>query len=74
MRSKAVSRQKKIYVGPTLTGPDADLTPVTVAFRDVTGDHQPDMIIEIAGTNEEYILVNDHDTFRPAKPDEVTGQ
>ena len=65
--------KSKIYVGPTLTGSDADLTPVTVAFRDVTGDHEPDMMIEIPGTNTEYILVNDHDSFRPAKPNEVTG-
>jgi hypothetical protein len=63
----------KIYVGPTITGPNADRAPVTLQFRDVTGDHVPDLLIELPDTHEASVLVNDHTTFRTPKPNEVTG-
>jgi hypothetical protein len=35
----------KIYVGPQLYGPGADLAPVTLQFRDPQHTHHPDMIV-----------------------------
>src|SRR6266478_626474 len=35
----------RIYLGPQLYGPSADLVPVTLSFQDVNGDHLPDMIV-----------------------------
>jgi hypothetical protein len=61
----------QIYVGPTL-GEGQDLVPVTLAFRDLTGDGKPDMIV-IAGVMS-TIFINDMTAtpahFRPLKPGE----
>lgn len=58
----------RIYVGPQLFGPGADLVPVTLTFVDVNGDHRPDMILIVAGTR--IVFINDQGGFRPLKPDE----
>ena len=51
----------KVYLGPQLTGPDADLTPITLQFVDRTGDHLPDMIVQFGAVEVSY--TNEHGTF-----------
>ena len=63
--------QMKVYQVTTLFGDGEDLTPVTLSFRDVTGDGKPDMLIHIE--NQTLVYVNDGGSFRPAKPGEVQG-
>jgi hypothetical protein len=41
--------QAKIYLGPRLYGPQADLVPITLQFVDPRHDHQPDMIVLFQG-------------------------
>lgn len=55
----------------SLSGPDADEVPVTLSFADVNGDGKPDMIVHFNG--QEVVYINDHGTFRPAKPGEATN-
>ncbi len=62
------------YTGPTFYGAGADTTPVTLTFKDVTGDGAPDLIIHAGATIT--VLVNDpaHNDFRPLRPgDHVSG-
>jgi hypothetical protein len=61
--------KSKIYLGPILTGPGQDLAPVTLSFRDVTGDHKLDMILNIQGSH--FVFVNDNGQFRTPKPNEI---
>lgn len=56
----------KIYIGPTLVGPGQDLAPVTLSFRDVTGDGKVDMIVNVEGSH--FVFINDGSQFRPAQP------
>jgi hypothetical protein len=58
----------RIYMGPQLYGDNSDLVPVTLAFRDVNGDHKPDMIVQFQGS--QVIFINDGDSFRPLRPEE----
>ena len=58
----------RIYLGPRLYGPNADLAPVTLSFKDVNGDRRPDMIIHFQGT--QVVFINDGSGFRPAQPGE----
>jgi hypothetical protein len=58
----------KIYVGPTLIGSGADLSVVTLTFRDVTGDGKLDMIVNVQGSH--FVFINDNGQFRPARPDD----
>lgn len=51
----------RIYTGVALVGPNANLVPVTLAFRDVNGDGKLDMII-IAG-NARYVFLNENGQF-----------
>ncbi len=39
----------KIYLGPRLYGPNADLVPVTLQFVDSRHNHQPDMVVMFQG-------------------------
>jgi hypothetical protein len=55
----------------TLFGDEEDLTPVTLSFRDLTGNGKPDMLIHIQ--DQTLVMINDNGTFRPAKPGEVKG-
>jgi hypothetical protein len=65
------SSKMKVYQITTLFGDGEDLTPVTLSFRDLTGNGKLDMLIHIDNTVIAYI--NDNGTFRPAKPGEVKG-
>ena len=56
-------KNAELYVGPTVTGTDADLQPATFVVRDVNGDGYPDLILSIGGSH--YVLLNDHHCFRP---------
>lgn len=57
------------YVAPVyIAGNGGDLAPVTLEFRDVTGDGKPDMVIHIHLPNQDQIsvFVNDGTKFRPS--------
>ncbi len=58
----------KIYLGPQLYGPNDDLTPVTLTFVDVNGDHKPDMIVNFQSSR--IVFMNDQGGFRPLQPSE----
>jgi len=62
--------QKAItYVAPVvIAGQNGDLAPITVEFRDVTGDNRPDMILHIHLPTQDQIsiFVNDGTKFRPS--------
>ena len=58
----------RIYVGPQLFGSGSDLVPVTLSFVDVNGDHKPDMIINVQGS--QIIYINANGGFRPLAPNE----
>jgi hypothetical protein len=58
----------RIYSGPQLYGPEADLVPVTLSFADVNGDHKPDMIVHFQETR--IVFLNDGQAFRPLRADE----
>lgn len=58
----------RVYVGPQLFGPNSDQEPVTLRFVDLNGDHLPDMIIEVQGS--QIVFINDQGNFRPLKPGE----
>ena len=65
-----------VYVVPYyIVGDDSNLTPVTVEFRDVTGDHKPDMIIHIHlhTQDQTFVFVNAGNKFRPQQAnDKIT--
>ena len=52
------------YTGPDLFEQGGDRIPVTLEFRDVTGDGKPDMLIHIQ--NRAFVFVNDGTKFRPS--------
>lgn len=52
----------RVFVGPQLYGPDADLIPVTLSFVDINHDHKPDMIVNFQNTH--IVFINDQGTFR----------
>jgi hypothetical protein len=58
----------RVYLGPQLYSPDADLIPVTLTFADLTGDHKLDMIVTFQGTH--VVFINDQGTFRAPLPAE----
>ncbi|MBV8695560.1 MAG: hypothetical protein JO125_00420 [Chloroflexi bacterium] len=58
----------RIYVGPQLYGSGSDLVPVTLSFKDVNGDHKPDMIVHFEGNY--VVFINDQGGFRPPQPSE----
>ena len=49
----------KIYVGPMLTGTDADLAPATITFTDVNGDGIPDMVLTVENTQHVFLGTKD---------------
>ncbi len=59
----------RVYNGPRLIGPGEDLAPVTLSFRDVTGEGKPDMIATVDGA--EIVFINDRGAFRPPRPGEI---
>lgn len=52
-----------VYSGPTLLGPDQDLTPVTLSFEDINHDGKPDMIMNVQGS--QFVFLNEKGTFVP---------
>ena len=62
----------RIYLGPQLYGPNADLAPVTLSFKDVNGDHRPDMIVHFQGT--QVIFLNNGSNFQPAASTQQQNQ
>jgi hypothetical protein len=58
----------RIYTGPQLFGSGNDLVPVTLSFVDVNGDHKPDMVINVQGT--QIVYLNNKGTFRQQLPSE----
>jgi len=58
--------QARIYVGPRIYGPGADLVPVTLRFVDATHSHHPDLLILFQNTQVVYRNVKG--VFRPASP------
>jgi len=58
----------KIYVGPVLIGQGQDLAVVTLNFKDVNGDGNPDMIVNIQDSR--FVFINENGGFRPARPGE----
>jgi len=55
------------YVVPYyILGPGGDLTPITLEFRDVTGDGKPDMIIHmhLPSQDQTYVFINAGTKFR----------
>jgi len=55
----------RVFLGPTLVGDSQELTPITLSFKDVTGNGKLDMLIHIQ--DQIIVMVNDNGTFRPAK-------
>jgi hypothetical protein len=58
----------RTIVGPYLFGADADLTPVLPSLRDVDGDGQPDLLLDIR--REQIVYLNKDGAFRLPTPDE----
>jgi hypothetical protein len=56
------------YTGPTLFGDGGDLIPVTGEFKDVNGDHLPDMLVHVQ--DQTLVYINDGSKFRPLRPGE----
>ncbi len=57
-----------VYVVPINSNGDTDdLAPVTVNFKDLNGDHKPDMIIHVHLSNEDQVsvFINTGTKFRP---------
>ena len=51
----------RIFVGPQISGTDADQEPITLSFVDHKGDHHPDMIVHFGSVEVWY--ANQHGTF-----------
>jgi hypothetical protein len=56
----------RIYAGPQLYGPGADLIPVTIAFSDPAHTHHPDLVLVFQQTH--IIFYNRHGTFQSNAP------
>jgi hypothetical protein len=54
----------RMYLGPHIYGPGADLVPVTLRFVDLAHNHHPDMLILFQNTQAVFHNVNG--TFAPA--------
>ncbi len=57
--------KSKIYIGPQLYGDNADLSPVTLSFKDVNGDGKIDMIIHVQ--DQTIVFLNDGTQFKTPK-------
>lgn len=54
----------RIFLGPELYGPDADLVPVTLQFVDTRHDHHPDMLVVFGQSH--IVFRNEQGTFHPS--------
>lgn len=63
----AMSYVVPYYIRQAGGGQGGDLTPVTVTFRDVTGDGKPDMLVQILFRTQvqTFVFVNTGTKFRP---------
>ncbi len=52
----------RVYLGPQIAEPDADLVPVTIQFVDPQRTHHPDMLVQFQGT--QVVFHNVHGTFQ----------
>jgi hypothetical protein len=62
------------YVVPFyIVAQGAELTPITVEFRDVTGNHRKDMVIHVHlhSQDQTFVFVNDGTKFRPPNPNDT---
>lgn len=59
------------FAGPYLFGEEEDLTPVTIALRDMDRDNFPDLLINVR--NETIVYLNKDGTFRLPTPEEQAG-
>ena len=57
------SSKARIYRGPHLFGPSADLYPVTLSFPDPAGDGKPNMEVHVQG--ETFVYLNQNGQFVP---------
>ncbi len=55
----------KIYLGPQIAGPRADMVPVTVQFVDRQRTHHPDMVLHFQET--QVLFRNINGTFQPGQ-------
>ncbi len=55
----------RVMVGPVLIGPDEDLAPVTLTFKDVNSDGKIDIIVNVQDNH--FVFINDNGTFRPTR-------
>ncbi len=60
--------KSRIYQGPYIVGNGDELTPITLSFKDVTGNGLLDM--EIHDQSTTFLYINEKGTFRPEKPEE----
>jgi hypothetical protein len=60
--------QAKIYLGPDLIGPEQDLTPVTLSFKETSESGKPEMIVTVGTAH--YIYHNTGTAFVPPKPNQ----
>ncbi|HTK10393.1 MAG TPA: hypothetical protein VL485_24695 [Ktedonobacteraceae bacterium] len=56
----------KVYTGPVLIG--QDLAVPLLSFKDVNGDHKPDMIVSIQQSR--FVFINENGGFRALRPGE----
>ncbi|GAC1393826.1 MAG: hypothetical protein NVS4B11_23550 [Ktedonobacteraceae bacterium] len=56
----------RVLIGPVLIGPNQDLAPVTLTFKDVNGDSKPDIIVNVQDSH--FVFINDNGTFRSTRP------
>ncbi len=56
----------RILIGPVLIGPNQDLAPVTLTFKDVNGDGKPDVVVNVQDSH--FVFINDNGTFRSTRP------
>ncbi len=57
------AQHARIFVGPQISGADADQDPVTLSFVDRNGNHHPDMLVQFGSMEIWY--ANEHGTFVP---------
>jgi len=57
---------ERVYIVATLIGDGQDLQPVTLSFKGVNGDGNPDMLIHIG--DQTIVFLNDGGGFRPVRP------
>lgn len=60
--------KSRIYRGPTLFGPDADLAPVTLTFPDPDHTGRPEMIVHVQSASIMYQNVRINGTWQFAPP------